>query len=137
MQTKKTVAVSAKVAGAQKVTPTQSNDLFAMFQAFMAQTQAQSAKQPAKTAEVPAKAGKPAKASKKAGKSVSGVHVHELANSFFVYGEGAEQALAGFLAKKPHLNRGFKEREIAGIGRVKAYWFGNRQRAKIDKLIAK
>ncbi len=147
---------TTKVATAQGAVPTQA-DLFSMFQAFMAQ---QGAAMPAvpvavsvpvsvpivgaedlkskarKAKSEPAKVEtvatvKPAKVEPK------GVHIHKLANSCFVYGSDAQSKLSGFLTRKPHLDRGFKERNIDGIGIVKAYWFGGRQIAKIEKELSK
>jgi hypothetical protein len=127
------------------------NDLFAMFQAFMAMQAQQTA--PVITTPVtmpvvigdssvkskakvkPAPVEKPAKVEKTV--PTNGVFIHELANSFFVYGDQAPAKLAAFFTRKPHLDRGFKERKIEGLGTVKAYWFGGRQIAKIRKEIAK
>lgn len=75
------------------------------------------------------KTAKPAKAQP--------VQIVKLANSFFVIGDQAPAKLAGFFTRKPHLDRGFKEREIQGIGKAKAYWFGARQLAKIERELAK
>jgi hypothetical protein len=86
---------------------------------------------PVAIAVTPAKTVKPAAIVKQ------GVHIHELSNSFFVYGEQAPAKLAEFFTRKPHLDRGFKEREITGLGIVKAYWFGGRQIDKIKKILAK
>jgi hypothetical protein len=79
---------------------------------------------------------KTAKPAKQASEPAKPVQIVKLANSFFVIGEQAPAKLAPFFARKPHLDRGFKEREIAGIGKVKAFWFGARQLAKIERLLA-
>ncbi len=143
---KKSTTATAPVQGmAPVITP----DLMAMFQAFVQQQQAQAAAvaNPAdvstlkttgvkSTPKVEPKAA-PAKAAKTKPAAMAGVHIHELENSFFVYGDAAPAKLAEFFKRKPHLDRGFKEREIKGLGVVKAYWFGGRQIAKIRKEIAK
>jgi hypothetical protein len=145
-KTKNTVNVSK----ANVTTPVQANnaDLFAMFQQFMAMQAQQTAPvitAPAIVSPVvpvkskvkvkPAPVEKPAKVEKTV--PTNGVFIHELANSFFVYGDQAPAKLAAFFTRKPHLDRGFKERKIEGLGTVKAYWFGGRQIAKIRKEIAK
>ena len=107
--------------------PVMTNDMMALFAQFLAMNE--------QNKPATAKAEKPAKQAKKADKAIGGVHVHALENSFFVYGEGAPAKLEAFFAKKPHLNRGFKEREITGVGKVKAFWFGGRQFAKIDAIL--
>lgn len=125
-----------------------SNDLFAQFQAFLAMQAANkptpvevvvpvaSVKSKAKKAvKAPAPAS-PAAPLLEAKREFSGCHIHELENSCFVYGSEAPAKLAAFLAKKPHLNRGYKEYTIKGVGIVKAHWFGGRQIAKIRKAIA-
>lgn len=141
MKTK--TAQVAPVQGAVATPANNTTDLFAMFQQFMAQAQMPTmpdssvkSKQPAKTERKPAKRTEaPAKPAKTAEKE--GAHIHELENSFFVYGNAAPAKLAAFFQRKPHLDRGFKEREIKGLGKVKAYWFGGRQIDKIRKELAK
>jgi hypothetical protein len=138
---------STNVATAQGAVTTQSQDLFAMFQAFIAQQQVQPVTVTApivatmgesvkSNANVPAKTErKPAKRNAKTVATVAPVQIHKAANSFFVSGEGATAKLAEFFAKKPHLNRGFVERKA--LGGIKAYWFGGRQLPKIERELAK
>lgn len=80
---------------------------------------------------------KPAKVAKQAETKAQPVQIVKLANSFFVIGEQAPAKLAEFFTRKPHLDRGFKERDITGMGKVKAYWFGARQLSKIERILAK
>jgi hypothetical protein len=139
---KKSTTATAPVQG---MAPVINPDLMAMFQAFVEQQSKVGAMsglvvtgnevagiKSAPKVEAPAKVAKVA-----AKKAIEGVHIHELENSFFVYGEAAPAKLAEFFKRKPHLDRGFKEREIKGLGVVKAYWFGGRQIAKIRKEITK
>jgi len=139
-------------------------DLFAMFQQFIAAQQAMQAPAPTvivATESAPVKSK--AKASKKTGAIVlgktspadnvlmqvvkakaaekkaevfaTGALIFPLENSFFVYGDQAPAKLAGFFARKPHLDRGFKLHEIKGLGLTKAYWFGGKQLPKIKKAL--
>lgn len=122
----------------------QSQDLFAMFQAFM-QAQGQPAQANPLTnlpgfmgTEKGASAVKSApkgKTTKKAPAPAKGVEIHMAAKSFFVSGDAAPAKLAAFFVRKPHLDRGFKER--TALNGQKAYWFGGRQLEKIKAELAK
>jgi hypothetical protein len=127
----------------------QPQDLFSLFQQFMAMQASNATAQPVGTEVVPVIQASSVKSKAKVSAKVAtiapekqpatqpkGVFIHEMENSFFVYGSDAPEKLAAFFTKKPHLNRGYKEREIKGIGNVKAFWFGGRQIAKVRKAIA-
>jgi hypothetical protein len=146
---KTTSANGAQGATIATRTQEQPQDLFTLFQQFMAMQQANAILTPVGTEVVPVTVGSSVKSKAKAPAKVAtkatekpaelqpkGVFIHEMENSFFVYGDNAPAKLAAFFTKKPHLNRGFKEREIKGVGTVKAFWFGGRQIAKVRKAIA-
>ena len=113
----------------------QSQDLFAMFQAFM-QTQS-----PAPVSVPVGTEGKgvksaPQRKPKASAKATQAITIEKVEKngemtSFFVYGDQAPAMLAPFFARKPHLDRGFKERANG----KKAYWFGGKQYAKIKKAL--